>query len=685
MDRVHRDRRIVAVVSALVAAVVCATGAARAQSADCATTPCVPGGGSAASDCMLEWLIIPSPALDKKGLPGRKVVCYEGDPLCDSDFDIDNHSCSLPVVLCVNNLDDRLETCRPGEVANFAVLKPYPDRLRDDADVATLVGLEAGVHQDFGVTVLRGKTAYLPGTPTVVTDLCGEPIDIVVPLRVSKSGRVRRGRKAIRLRVEQSEGRRDTDALRFECLPSTCGNGVVEAHEDCDDSNRDNGDGCNQGCRVEPPPTATPTATETPIPPPTDTATATATDTPVPTDTPTATATHSFTSTATPTQTPTFTPIPSDTPTATWTATFTATATDTSTSTPTATHTPPSFVLNINAFRPQSEYYGSPLQRAAVPPDQEISPGVGIRVNGDDDNNNGIGDWTEDLVTGENDLVEITLTANLFPAPPGYEYVLSRNNGNIRVWTMPFKSVAALGSNDELILAFSSGTQTLWVESVGGGDTTLTFAARLIGGATAAADEVRFFPFSSVVIALGGENQSASDPPSSNHGMFNVARSLYHMGYDVHMYDEDVVSSNGSGAAYNEVVRAVQTRGIASVAIYGYSHGGGSTYDLANRLNNNRGSIGSFSIDYTAYVDAIRNSSDFDINSETRLPPSTAYHVNYYQRNDTFIRGNSVSGADVNVNVNNTAWGSGLDHGEVDDHSNTRDGIMQPLLAHIAR
>lgn len=633
---------------------------------------------------MLEWLLAPSPPLDKRGLPGRKVICHEGDPLCDSDLDIGNNSCSLPVVLCLNNLDSRL-ACVPGEVANFAVFKPYPDRLRDDADVATLAGLEAGVHQDFGVTVMRGRTAYLPGTPTVATNFCGEPIDIVVPLRVRGSGSVSRGRKSIRLRVEQGEGRSDTDTLRFECRPSTCGNNVVEPHEDCDDGNRENGDGCDQGCRVETPPTATPTPTETSIPPPTHTATATATETPVPTATDTPTATPSFTPTATPSQTPTWTPIPTETPTATWTSTFTATPTYTPTFTPTATHTPPSFALDITAYRPQSEYYGSPLQRAAVPAGDETSPGVGVRVNGDDDDNNGVGDWNDNLVDDENDLVEITLTANPFPAPPGYQYVLSRDNGNVRVWTMPFKSVAALGANDEIAIVFTSATETLWVESLGGGDTTLTFEARPIGGTAVAADDVRFFPFSSVVIALGGENQSPSDPPSSNHGMFQVARSLYHMGYDVHMYDEDDVSSNGSGAPYNEVVRAVQARGIASVAIYGYSHGGGSTHDLAERLNNNRASIGSFSIDYTAYVDAIGNSSDIDITSETNLPPSSAYHVNYYQRNDTFIRGNSVPGADVNVNVNTTAWGSGLNHGGVDDHINTRDGIMLPLLARIAR
>jgi hypothetical protein len=255
----------------------------------------------------------------------------------------------------------------------------------------------------------------------------------------------------------------------------------------------------------------------------------------------------------------------------------------------------------------------------------------------------------------------------------------------MRVWLSAAKGFPILTVSSETVITFSSPTATFWVESVGGGDSTLRLEARRTSGETIAAAEARFFPFSSVVIALGGENQSPSDPPSGNHGTFQVAKSLYALGYDVHMYDEDRVSSSGAGEAYDEVVLAVRERGIGSVAIFGYSHGGGSTHDLAERLNSNRGSIGSFSIDYTAYIDGIDNSSDIDITSETDLPPSTAYHVNYYQRSDLFLRGNSVSGADVNVNVNNTPWGGGLDHGAVDDHPNTRDGILQPLLAHIAR
>jgi len=548
-------------------------------------------------------------------------------------------------------------------------------------------------------------------------------LSIEVPLRVRPNGRVKRGRKTLRVVSLALDGRRDADSLKLECRPSTCGNGIVESHEDCDDGNRLNGDGCNQGCRFEAPtptPTATPppdtatstatvtatptvtgtgtatvtplpatatrTSTATPLPP---TATATVTNTPLATSTASATRTASATATETDTVPPAATATETETVTvsATPTETATPTVTDTAPPTPTATWTAPAMTLSLTGFRQLSEAYGSPFQRHAVPQSENLTPGVGVRVNGDDDNNNGIDDYLDASVSGENDLVEVALQVNPIAAPSGFEYVLRRSNGNLKVWDSPTKGGSpVLGANDEAVVTFGASTRSVWVERTDVGETMLTLLARrVVDGSPVVSTDIKLFAFTSIVIALGGENQTPSDPPSSGDGMFNIALSLYTMGYDVHMYDEDNVGGDGSGATYDEVVRAVSRRRIGIVSIFGYSHGGGSTHDLADRLNNNRGSIGTFTMPYTAYVDAIRNSSDIDIRSETRLPPSTAYHVNYYQRNDLFIRGDSVSGSDVDVNVGSTPWGSGLDHGAIDDHPNVRDGVLQPLLAHVPR
>src|SRR5690606_38516941 len=146
----------------------------------------------------------------------------------------------------------------------------------------------------------------------------------------------------------------------------------------------------------------------------------------------------------------------------------------------------------------------------------------------------------------------------------------------------------------------------------------------------------------------------------------------------------DNVSGTGAGIVYDEVVRAIRDRGVTQVAIYGYSHGGGGTFELAKRLHDNRASIGTFTFPFTGYVDAINN---VDINpfAETRLPPTTAYHVNYYQTNEFLIQGDDVPGADLNLNVNSTPWGADLEHSGIDDHPNVRAGIFDPLVARVAR
>ncbi len=138
---------------------------------------------------------------------------------------------------------------------------------------------------------------------------------------------------------------------------TTCGNGVLDPDEPCDDGNTVNGDCCSSTCQLEsssvvcrpaaggcdvpetcsgvspscPPdynPTCTPTGTRTSTP------------TASPTLTPTGTPSSTPTGTALPTMTYTPTATPTDTATATVTSTATGTATVTTSATPTGTQTP---------------------------------------------------------------------------------------------------------------------------------------------------------------------------------------------------------------------------------------------------------------------------------------------------------------------------------------------------------
>jgi cysteine-rich repeat protein len=302
---------------------------------------CVPGGGSASTDCTLEWSVRPAPTRNKKNIPVNKTICYEGDPRCDADTDLGNRSCTFKPRLCVNNADPRYPTCfRPGLIS-FEVKAPRVASL-NPVDIANLTALESAFGPGgWGVPVIRRKTPT-PGAALTASNQCSDPVHILVPQKVLLSGKIRPGKRSVRVIATDAFGQKDTDVMKFECRVSTCGNGFIEPHETCDDGNRIDGDLCDRGCQIEiitmtPTPTTTPTSTLTP------TATDTPTETPTPTLTHTPTPTPSNTlppgvPTYTPTETPTRTGTPTRTPTV--TRTFTPTNTPPASLTPTAT---PSF------------------------------------------------------------------------------------------------------------------------------------------------------------------------------------------------------------------------------------------------------------------------------------------------------------------------------------------------------
>ena len=152
------------------------------------------------------------------------------------------------------------------------------------------------------------------------------------------------------------------------------------------------------------------------------------------------------------------------------------------------------------------------------------------------------------------------------------------------------------------------------------------------------------------------------------------------------MYVENKVEADGSGEVYDEIVSAVQNRGVTSIGFYGFSHGGGSIYDLSERLDTNKASIGAFDIAFTGYIDSIENDSDVDLAPEVRLPIGSGYHVNYYQSFGIVPPwGSSVPGADVNVNVTATFWGFLLVHISITNSGVVQSGIYDPLVLLVPR
>ena len=331
---------------------------------------------------------------------------------------------------------------------------------------------------------------------------------------------------------------------------------------------------------------------------------------------------------------------------------------------------------DLIAYRPVTDYFNCANFAVAASQEESYTLGPGIRINGDDDNANGIPDF-QDHSGADNDLVRVDVAATGTAAQLTF-------TANLRVWTAQDNG-SSQSKQTEILSGSSIFSGTVWVEYI---STTHTTAAAPAGltltasdGAGSVSDQLVFHSFQSVVIAIGGNTQNPANVGDPNLGVFTIAANLYQQGYDPHMYAHDQVSSTGAGAAYNEVVSAVKNRNVDYVAIIGYSWGGGATYELAKGLQANTAIQGKWTLSYTAYIDGITHGW---ISSETRRPPGSRYHDNIYQRKDWLLKGNSVIGA-VNLNVTNTTWGKNLVHTSIDDNAMVQSIIITNLGTHVVR
>ena len=340
---------------------------------------------------------------------------------------------------------------------------------------------------------------------------------------------------------------------------------------------------------------------------------------------------------------------------------------------------PPRDAHGLTAYRPQHGTGYAPFARTAVPEEFEEHPrlGPGIRVNRAD----------EADIASEDDLIELVVTR----PSTGTTFVFERSHISLSVWETREKraqTALAFSGGRSTELAFDQASQiTVWVEWTSTAPEFPVLSLRSVESEVVV-DRIVFHAFTSLVVALGGEGQVPKFPVGMSHGTYQVATALYEVGYDVLMRDEDEVGPNGSGSVYEEVVNAVQKRSVRELAIFGYSHGGGSTYDLCERLTASRARIGTFSINFTSYVDAIQNGADIDHRAEQRKPPTTGFHANHYQRSDWILRGRPVVGSSpppTGLQVDTVAWGSGVDHYSIDDLEEVRNFIHTQVTARVSR
>ena len=345
----------------------------------------------------------------------------------------------------------------------------------------------------------------------------------------------------------------------------------------------------------------------------------------------------------------------------------------------------------LTAYRPQHSSGYFPFARTAVPDvfEEDRALGPGIRVNG----------ASEADPEGEDDLIELVvrrLSADTI-------YLLERSDPSLSVWTTRDKraqSEVSFANARSTHLAFGNALQiTLWVEWTGSAPAypDLSLVALESGDIV---DRIVFHAFQGLVVALGGRNQEP-DPVNMNEGTYRVATALYKLGWDVLMRDEDDVGPDGSGPAYEEIVNAIRNRSVRELAVFGYSHGAGSTFDLCERLDINRHDIGAFSLSFTAYVDGIRNNTNWSLLAERRPPPASEFHANLYQQGGILPRdipqGRAMvspqpppSGLDVEtvvwgLNIESVDWGEYATHYNIDDLAPVRDLILAELTAQVGR
>ena len=352
--------------------------------------------------------------------------------------------------------------------------------------------------------------------------------------------------------------------------------------------------------------------------------------------------------------------------------------------------------MNLIPYTPETKYI-DPME---IPEEKWKVNEVGVRRNGDFDDGNIDPDWYSiTATTDENDLIQLDI--DILPSNDvEYWFRASDAVSDVRFWYSDLKG-------NEFI-TINGGTQitsdiTIYAEYISAGDAHVTFELAAIDAWTSGVvltEEIIFRPFESVTCAFVGEFQTPGDAEVSPGINDWVIQQLLD-GYDVHVWDDghdknstesprgDVASPDcdptGQGNALNEIANAINNRGVTDVAIVGYSHGGGSTYNLSQAMhhdgttvtithNGNLATITypdlikkNYNLVFTSYIDAINNSSFTSMTAETRRPLNSQFHVNQYQRNTGLLglklRGNN-SGGDDDIDRSYL----GVTHSTIDDN-----------------
>lgn len=320
--------------------------------------------------------------------------------------------------------------------------------------------------------------------------------------------------------------------------------------------------------------------------------------------------------------------------------------------------------------------------------DEELTTrGPGIRINFDDDDQNGLPD-VADIgfpLEQENDLIEVRVDRL-----PGQGDLALQVGTDLRVFYTYDKEVRIplIGGGRTEPLSFTGDSASIFVEWITEGHGTDPL--QLVNASSSTLlDTIRFHTFHSAIVVLGGRAQIPADPPldPDNHGIFRAAIDLYrNEGYDVRMYNENDVDLSGTGVTYDELRNSINNQGYTEVALLGYSYGAGSVYDLSLKLKDESTPpfgeiIQPFTITMTSYIDAIESNTTL---SENRRPELSDYHLNQFQQNDRFLIGVATTDSQLlDDDIDVSAFG--LNHFTIDDSSDVLDLLKLRVRQKVTR
>lgn len=338
--------------------------------------------------------------------------------------------------------------------------------------------------------------------------------------------------------------------------------------------------------------------------------------------------------------------------------------------------------VELKVYRPlepsDAEKWRLTREERIIPHEEIEEEGIRIRQNLDDDNEDNQLDGNQSgTVSGENDLIEIEFKSEV---PDGFELLIEKSSG-LKIWTEQDKvEQIGGGSASEIVVPEAKHPpRSYWLEAVRTGelkDEELKFLIRPEGGGEKV--ELKKFAvngFKSFVIGLSGED-FGNIPDVRDFGIFDVAQDLYLEGYNIAFYDEDRVGNDGGGAVFDEV--DAQTQGsIKELGIYGWSHGGGSVYNLCDKIYLDLGAGGGgFSIPIAFYVDAIAENSTAPV---TEIPVMAERVINFYQREGP-LGGVEIQGVPMGVPVVNHELSLGIDgHLEIASNPVVTNGIASGI------